>query len=167
MVFFLIAVFVFALFFLWLLNRMVNGPECIEGVDAGPASNVNPQDLVDHRSFEPMGVYRTPDGKILTSERYRRVAVVGSCMEPRGIKQGDKLLVEKRRDGEQLQINQGDILLIYLKDRGFYKIRAYEGETEDGTAYNTYYYDDNGQKKDSSQPHKKESVEGIVRYVLP
>lgn len=90
-------------------------------------------------------------------------------MEPLNIKSGDILLVKKFDKKEDLSamIRQGDILLIYLSDKKIYKIRAFGGYRDaEKSLLNTYRFDDNRQKKDSSKPHRKEDIVGRVEYNL-
>lgn len=163
---FLIFIFAVTLFFFVVINSKINQPERIVCVDAGPVANVNPQVLLEKTKFEPMGVFRTPDGRLLTSEHYQRITVCGTCMVPKGIQSGQTLIVEKIKEGQQQAIKQEDILLIYVPDKQIYKIRVCAGEEADDR-YATYYFDESEQRKDSSNPHRKQDVKGIVRYILP
>ena len=165
----LICLFVVTLLLYALFNKLINAPEWIECVDAGPVSSVDPQELHSRVKFEPMGIFRTEDGKLLTSADYQRITVSGNCMGPREeIRSGQDLLVEKIKDGRDLSLKKGDILLIHVPDKNIYKIRAYEKKTDkDPNVYETYYYDEAGNKVPSSKPHKKDYVQGVVRYILP
>lgn len=164
----LICLFVGTLLLYALFNKLINAPERIECVDAGPVSSVDPQDLHSRVKFEPMGIFRSEDGKLLTSADYQRITVSGNCMVPRGICSGQDLLVEKIKDGRDLSLKEGDILLIHVPDKNLYKIRAYEEKTDENpNVYKTYYYDEAGEKKYSSKPHKKDYIQGVVRYILP
>lgn len=164
----LICLFVGTLLLYALFNKLINAPERIECVDAGPVSSVDPQDLHSRVKFEPMGIFRSEDGKLLTSADYQRITVSGNCMVPRGIRSGQDLLVEKIKDGRDLSLKEGDILLIHVPDKNLYKIRAYEEKTDKNpNVYKTYYYDEAGEKKYSSKPHKKDYIQGVVRYILP
>ena len=164
----LICLFVGTLLLYALFNKLINAPERIECVDAGPVASVDPQDLHSRVKFEPMGIFRTEDGKLLTSADYQRITVSGNCMGPKGIRSGQDLLVEKIKGGRDLSLKKGDILLIHVPDKDIYKIRAYEKKTDkDPNVYETYYYDEARKKVLSSKPHKKDYVQGVVRYILP
>ena len=164
----LICLFVGTLLLYALFNKLINAPERIECVDAGPVASVDSQALHSRVKFEPMGIFRTEDGKLLTSADYQRITVSGNCMVPRGILSGQDLLVEKIKDGRDLSLKEGDILLIHVPDKNLYKIRAYEEKTDENpNVYKTYYYDEAGEKKYSSKPHKKDYIQGVVRYILP
>ncbi len=164
MILYLVLTFAIAIVVLLLFNSLINRAECIECVDAGPSKEVNINELNKGCRVAPMGVFRTPDNKVVTSSQFRRVSVKGNCMKPRGIHSGQELLVEKMRD--DLSVHPNDILLIYLDDKKIFKLRVLESITPEGD-YNTYYFDDEGKTKASTKPHKPESVKGVVRYIIP
>ena len=78
---------------------------------------------------------------------------------------GEEWLVEPINKRKRLdkQINDRDVLLIYVEDKDLYKIREFEGFNKDGSLA-TFYYEDDGAKHISSKPHTQESVCGVVGY---
>lgn len=96
-----------------------------------------------------------------------RVLVDGKCMERKGIKDGTQLYAKAINHSIKLskQISQGDVLLIYLTDKNIYKLRVFD--KIGGGTLATYRYDINtGERKNSSKPHRPESVIGVVQYLL-
>jgi len=103
---------------------------------------------------------------------YHQFAVHGSCMQKRHIYNGNIILskIFKKDDNKEKMITEkqvSQILLIYLYDRNYkgFKIREFEGWTENGDA-NTFYYNSDGSRRYSSKPHKLEQIVGTVDYVI-
>lgn len=107
------------------------------------------------------------NGNSIDKSNLIRVLVDGKCMERKGIKDGSQLFAKAIDHSIKLskQISQGDVLLIYLTDKNIYKLRVFD-KIEEGTLA-TYRYDINtGERKNSSKPHRPESIIGVVQYLL-
>lgn len=105
-------------------------------------------------------------GNTIDKSNLLRVLVDGKCMERKGIKDGTQLYAKVINSEVKLskQISQGDILLIYLDDKNIFKLRVFD-KMEEG-ALVTYRYNNIGERKNSSKPHKPESIKGVVRYIV-
>jgi hypothetical protein len=101
-------------------------------------------------------------GKKVNPKNYIINKVDGNCMAPRNIHTGDILFIEKF-DGNPDSLSIGDILLIQ-REEGSLKIREYRGrDTDDNERVKTLLYQENGDPKDSTQPHKISNIKGIVK----
>lgn len=138
--------------------------EYVQCVEAGPVIDVTADDL-RRKSFYAPRVDLQKDGKAVSMRNMIRIVVNGDCMKPRHIVEGTQLYVEKvdkKADVKGL-IHQGDILMLYLPDTKKYKIREFKEFTPEG-AMNTFYYNADGSEHMSSQPHKTDTLIGVVKY---
>lgn len=107
-------------------------------------------------------------GNISINPELQYFVVKNQCMQIKGISDGDVIGVRMIENGDSIPtISKGNhILLIYLNDENFkgYKIREQGEITNDGTAYNTYHYE-NGRQHKSSKPHSIDSIKGIVTEI--
>lgn len=145
-------------------NKVIGRREYVLCVEAGPVGAADAQTLKSRSFYDRYRIVRDRNGKVLDTSGMLRVMVEGGCMEPRGIKSGDQLLVRKIDACRPLreQIKHNDILLIYLKDTGISKIRIFDRYNDDGSLV-TYRYEC-GERHDSSRPHGENSVVGVVKY---
>lgn len=95
--------------------------------------------------------------------RYRRFVVQGDCMTKIGIQ--PKSIVSVRmfsNKNEKDALKPGDAVLIFLNDMKFrgYKIRVIKRMDNDKAE--TFYYDESGNERASSEPHFLESIVGVV-----
>ena len=106
-------------------------------------------------------------GSILPLE-YQRVIVHGHCMEPRGIMDCSQLWVKSinREKDFSLQVKHDDILLIYLSDKNIYKLRIFDKYLDNDRLLTYRYNPKTKERVDSSIPHKRESVVGVVKYAV-
>lgn len=97
---------------------------------------------------------------------YQRVFVHGHCMEPRGIRDCSQLLVKSIDVNKDfsLQVKHDDILLIYLPDKNIYKLRVFDKYLDDNNLITYRYNPQTKARIDSSLPHKRENVVGVVKY---
>lgn len=112
-------------------------------------------------------VLKNNEGKVIDKTNLIRVLVDGKCMEKKGIMDGSQLYAEKYISSAKFskQVEQGDVLLIYLQDKNIYKLRIFD-KKEDGKLF-TYRYDiETGERRNSSKPHTINSVVGVVKYIL-
>lgn len=143
--------------------------EYIQSVEAGGLDETTQEEQRQLSYYAPYRMMKDVNGRTIDGQNTMKIKVKGRCMEPLNIKTGDILLVKKFDKNEDLstKIRQGDILLIYLSDKKIYKIRAFDGYRDaEKSLLNTYRFDDNRQKKDSSKPHKREDIVGRVEYNL-
>lgn len=133
-------------------------------VEAGPMTGVSAEEL-RNKSFYATRAALQDHGKIVSTRNMIRVVVNGDCMKPRNIEEGTQLYVEKiAKDADVSdKIKQGDILLLYLPDTKKYKIREFKSFISEGTM-NTFYYNVDGTEHPSSQPHRRETLVGVVKY---
>lgn len=131
-------------------------------IEAGPISGVKRTGLqrmherinASYKKTTQSGVYR-----------YRRFVVQGECMTKIGIK--PKSVVSARmfsNDDEKNHLKAGDAVVIFLNDRKFrgYKIRIIK--TISGSKAETYYFDKEGNKNPSSEPHSLINIIGVVDF---
>ena len=132
------------------------------GVEAGPLAGGNCSFPKEEAASK---VIKLMNGHYINTRDYIRIRVHGDCMRPRNIQNGEEWLVEPINKRKRLgkQINDRDVLLIYVEDKDLYKIREFEGFNKDGSLA-TFYYEDDGAKHISSKPHTQESVCGVVGY---
>ncbi len=150
-----------------LLAKYNGGQEFIQCVEAGPTNEVNAEVLAKCSFYDKRKAVKDKEGKIIDTSTMMRVIVRGECMAPKKIHTDTQLLVQKIDNDKSMnqQIRQGDILLIYLKDTDFYKIRIFD-KFDDDNNLKTYYYDTHdGHVINSSRPHAKETILGVVRYI--
>ena len=146
------------------VNRVVGRRDYVLCVEAGPMAQTDAQSLQAKSFYDYHRRVIGKNGKPVNTSGMIRVVVQGDCMEPRGIKTGDQLLVRKISHRKPLreQIKTGDILLIHLEDTGISKIRIFKEYDANGNLV-TYRYE--GEKeRESSQPHKVNNVVGVVKY---
>ena len=108
------------------------------------------------------------DGRIMRTSDFIRIRITGSCMEPRNVLNGEEWLVlpiQKDKDIKS-QIKVNDILLLYIQDKGIYKIRELRDILDDGNELVTGYYRLDGVKQKSSKNHSAEQVRGVVKYSI-
>lgn len=135
----------------------------IQCVEAGPTSISNAEELRRKSFYDKDTVMRGLNGEILSSTRYARILVNGTCMRERNIHDGDILIAELFDAEKDLchELKSGEIVWLHIEDSGIDKIRVFDGW--DGDELKTYYYKD-GMKHPSSSNHLKSQVRGIVRY---
>lgn len=118
---------------------------------------------------KPSCVIKLPNGKYANTHSYHRIRIIGGCLEMVGIHKNEEWLADKvtLSDKESVPdtLSKGDVLLIYLNDKGIYKIRCFESLDGDGNLI-TYSYPE-GKRHVSSKPHSPSSVLGVVKYKLP
>lgn len=133
-------------------------------VEAGPMTGVSAEEL-RRKSFYATRAELQDHGKTVSTRNMIRVVVNGDCMKPRHIEEGTQLYVEKiAKDADvKGKISQGDILMLYLPDTKKYKIREFKSFTPEG-AMSTFYYNADGSEHLSSQPHKRDTLVGVVKY---
>jgi hypothetical protein len=101
-------------------------------------------------------------GKKVNPKHYIINKVDGNCMAPRNIHTGDILFSEKF-NGNLDSLSIGDILLIQ-REEGNLKIREYRGrDTNEKEKVKTLLYQENGEPKDSTQPHKISNIKGVIK----
>ena len=144
-----------------------NKPEYVICVEAGPSDNVSYEDLKSCSFYDHKVVIRDKDGTNINTSDMFRVVVRGNCMKPKSIEDGAQLLVKKINPLSEFssQIKQGDILLIHLNDSRIDKIRIFDEYNNNGELL-TYRYDNNSVRINSSKPHKKSSIIGVVKYKI-
>lgn len=125
-------------------------------VEAGPTTNAKE----DFTKKVPVIV-----GNMQMNPSYQYFKVVNDCMKMRHISSGDVIGVQPLNENYTINdINQGDILLIYLNDERFsgHKIRVMKDIV--GDAFNTYYFVGDT-KQQSSEPHPFSTIRGVVKEV--
>jgi len=160
-----IAIFFIVLCSLYITTSFYNkNRDKVIFVETGSVANVDEAELKIKRSVPPK-IFRLPDGTYASSHKFIRIIVKGSCMSKKGICSGEEWLVEAVNRHEKLenQIRPGNVLLIYLEDKGIYKIREFKSFTAREELM-TLYYDKDGLEHLSSKPHSVKSVVGIVKY---
>lgn len=143
-----------------ILNR-----DRVLSVEAGDTGNVNPVELRKKSFYAPHRVFKDADGNVINTFDMIIVKVCGDCMCPRNIPNGSELLVKKIHSANSAHdiIKKDNILLIHLKDKDLYKIRIFD-DFNGNNELKTYRFNKNGEKVDSSRPHRIEDVIGIVKY---
>ena len=142
------------------------GKEVVRGVEAGPVGECDPA-TVRQKSFRARPIeVRDEKGVIVDTSEMIRVVVCGDCMLERNIPNNSQLLVKRIDPSKTLeeQIKQGDIVMIHLRDQNLDKIRIFDKFDE----YNqllTYRFSGKD-RVNSSFPHSRESVVGVVKYKL-
>ena len=136
----------------------------VQCVEAGPSSTVTARELRRRSFYVPNRTILERKGQPLDSDKYIRVVVKGDCLKPRNIVDGDRLIVQRIDDEVMQSIHEGSIILIYLSDTSVYKIREVKSVECDG--FNTQYYLENGSVQESSKPHNRECVVGLVKFQL-
>lgn len=98
----------------------------------------------------------------------QRVIVHGRSLEPRGIYDRSQLYVQliNLEKDFSLQVKHDDILLIYLKDKNIYKLRIFDKHLDNDNLLTYMYNPQTGERVDSSLPHRRASVVGIVTKIL-
>lgn len=153
---FILATLVFGgrIFYLFLRKRKTVNLMLAE---AGPTSDAKEEDFAT-----PVPV-RVGDMQMDASLEY--FLVKNNCMNPRHIYSDDVIGVQLFDDDFTLaDVNQGDILLIYLDDDRFrgHKIRVMD--YPEGNAFHTYYFI-GGKIQNSSEPHAFDTIRGVVREI--
>lgn len=131
-------------------------------LEAGPISGVKRTGL--HRMHERItaSYKKTKQG---VSCWYRRFVIQGECMIKIGINPKSVVSVRMFSDSsEKDNLREGDAVVIFLNDKKFrgYKVRIIE-TINDGKA-ETYYFDKEGNKKPSSEPHSLINIIGVVDF---
>ncbi len=88
-------------------------------------------------------------------------------MEPRGIKDKSIVFVQplSKKENFKKQVKAEDVLLIYLHDKGVFKLRILQNYDNEKQLI-TYRYKDDGTKHLSSRNHNPDDVKGVVKYVI-
>ena len=144
----------------------ISGKEVVRGVEAGPVGECDPKD-VRERSFRARPIeVRDEKGSLIDTSNMIRVVVCGDCMSHRNIPNNSQLLVKKIDKTKPLeeQIKHDDIVMIHLKDQNLDKIRIFD-KFDEYHQLLTYRYSGDV-RVNSSFPHTKESVLGVVKYKL-
>lgn len=142
------------------------GKEVVRGVEAGPVGECDPK-VVRERSFRARPIeVRDEKGSLIDTSNMIRVVVCGDCMSHRNIPNNSQLLVKKIDKTKPLeeQIKHDDIVMIHLKDQNLDKIRIFD-KFDEYHQLLTYRYSGDV-RVNSSFPHTKESVLGVVKYKL-
>ena len=144
----------------------ISGKEVVRGVEAGPVGKCDPK-VVRERSFRARPIeVRDEKGSLIDTSDMIRVVVCGDCMSHRNIPNNSQLLVKKIDKTKPLeeQIKHDDIVMIHLKDQHLDKIRIFD-KFDEYHQLLTYRYSGDV-RVNSSFPHTKESVLGVVKYKL-
>lgn len=138
----------------------------VQCVEAGGLKNVS-ESSQKNKSFRtrPLSFRVRESHQKIDSSQYIRIIVKGWCMKPRGIEDGDQLLVESINPNDAKgRLHAGDIVLLYVPEKRVYKIRELETIKDDELV--TFYYKE-GNKQYSSTNHKLSMVRGVVRFKIP
>lgn len=137
----------------------------VQCVEAGCLKEASSEELRKKSYWSKKCFFRDGEGNVIDTRDMIQVITNGICMVPRGISDGDRLLVQRINPEKPLetQIKHDDMLLIYLKDKDITKIRIFD-EYNPERELLTYRYTKEGKRHDSSLPHRRESIVGIVRY---
>lgn len=125
-------------------------------VEAGPTANAKE----DFTQPVPVQV-----GDLDMDSELQYFIVRNECMKPLNINPNDIVGVQMFNDDFTIKdIENGDILLIYLSDDKFqgYKIRVLDHSY--GDLCYTYYFNGNN-KQNSSKPHSLDKIKGIVKEI--
>lgn len=141
--------------------------EFVQCVEAGPTKKITAKFLEEQSFYAQRQIIKDQNGKDIDTSEMLRICVNGNCMKPKHIVTGSQLLVKKIDKNKPIkeQIKQGDILLIHLEDNNIHKIRIFD-KYQENHLLSTYRYDDDGKRKDSSNPHRESSVVGVVKYKI-
>ncbi|MCM1522741.1 MAG: hypothetical protein NC039_08845 [Muribaculaceae bacterium] len=144
-------------------SHMYARKDLILEVEAGPLGH----DCVLSNFESRSRVVRLESGRYVNTHDYIRVCIHGECMTPRNILNGEEWLVEPIRQEAELrsQLKERDVLLIYIQEKGLYKIRELEAFNPDGSL-KTIYYGPDRVKRNSSRAHQASQVMGVVRYAI-
>lgn len=159
-----------AIFFIVLCGLYIATSFCTKSrdriifVEAGSVTDIDEAELKSKKSVLSK-IFRLPDGTYASSHKYIRIIVRGDCMSKKRICSGEEWLVETvdRQERLEKQIRPGNVLLIYLEDKGIYKIREFKCFTAEKELV-TFYYGKDGVEHLSSKPHSAKSVIGVVKY---
>lgn len=131
-------------------------------VEAGPISGIKKTGL-QRISKKINSAYKKRIGSDII--RYRRFIIQGNCMSQVNLTPGSVISVKLfNSEKEKKLLKNGDVALIFLNDDKFhgYKLRAidkiYENDAE------TFYYNSEGHKTQSSQRHKLINILGVVDF---
>lgn len=149
------------------IRRRENGYDDVWAVEAGPSCDASAKALNALSRKERAFDIQIKPGRTVRTSDYLRILVVGNCMKPRNILDGEEWLVEPV---DHLRVKPSDlkaksVLLINIPDKGILKIREFEGVAENGDL-KTLWYKPDGTPSYSSRPHSWENVKGIVRYSI-
>lgn len=126
-------------------------------VEAGPTSDAKEED------FNTPVQVRVGDMQMDASLKY--FLVKNNCMNPRHIYSNDIIGVQLFDDNFTVNdVEQGDILLIYLDDDRFHGHKIRVMDYSENNAFHTYYYN-GGNIQSSSKPHAFSSIRGVVREI--
>lgn len=137
----------------------------IQCVEAGPTSEVDAEELKRRSYYDKDIKICGMQGEELSSVRYSRILVKGTCMSKKGILDGDMLVAEtfpKNTDFRK-ELKKGNIVWLHIEDTGMDKIRVFDGWEND--ELKTFYYK-NDVKHPSSVNHAVSQICGIVRYKI-
>ncbi len=145
---------------------LLNRPQKIIVADAGPTRELTAKEQRKNDSYAHYSTIKLQPDKTLQTRDYIMVKVDGKCMEPRGIK--DKCIVYVKPLDKNIyfkkQVKLEDVLLIYLHDKGVYKLRILQNYDNEKQLI-TYRYMNNGEKHISSRTHNPNDVVGVVKYI--
>lgn len=162
----LLSIFVF-LIDIWIMRRVKK--EQVIVAEAGKISEMR-------KAYQPY-VYMNPISISMFNKKglkkaipadLQRVIVHGHCMEPRGIMDCSQLYVQNIANDKDfsLQVKHDDILLIYLPDKNIYKLRVFDKYLDQDLLLTYRYNPQTGDRIDSSKPHNRKNVVGVVKFTL-
>lgn len=166
----IISLIIIASLYSWVsreVRRRENGYDDVKAVEAGPSGDASAKALNSMSRKERAFEIQLQPGRTVSTSDYLRILVVGNCMKPRNILDGEEWLVEPV-DHQRIKpsdLKAKSVLLINIPDKGILKIREFEGLTENGDL-KTLWYRPDGTPSYSSRPHSWENVKGIVRYSI-
>ena len=149
----------------WLSHRVRK--ETVIVAEAGKVSDMT-EDYQPYVYMNPIRMQNRRQKSSILPPDYQRVIVHGHCMEPRGIMDCSQVIVKNINHDKDfsLQVKHGDILLIYLEDKDIYKLRVFDKYIEKDQLLTYRFNPKTGERIDSSIPHKRDSVIGVVEYGL-
>lgn len=105
-------------------------------------------------------------GEMRKTKGFSYYVVRNDCMKPIGIESGDIVGVQPFDENFKLKdVEEGDVLLIYLDDEKFHGHKIRVMDHVEGNAFVTYYYVGNKKRQLSSNPHSFNTICGVVREV--
>jgi hypothetical protein len=115
--------------------------------------------------ISPIETFYSRDGKKkkrVDPKKYIVAKVDGSCMEERGIHNGDLVFI-KAFDNHNKHFTAGDILYIryHIDGQEGYKLREFKEYTDPSTV-KTGCYNHEGEWIESREPHQLEDIAGVV-----
>lgn len=150
------------------IANLLNGKEKVILAEAGPMDTADATTLHEETPKQKRAFILDKKGNVVNTRGMIRIKVVGKCMEKRGILDGKQYYVRPipKKVNLNTELKSGDILLIFYPPKQIYKIRVFEKFAE-GDELLTYRFDvKTGDKKYSTQRHKRENIEGVLMYPI-